>query len=56
MPLGGHIRLCKGAYVEPESVAFTSTAEVDAAFARLLNVLMGYEERDAGGRHPRSQI
>ena len=43
MPLGGHIRLCKGAYVEPESVAFTSTAEVDAAFARLLIVLMGYE-------------
>jgi proline dehydrogenase len=44
MPLEGHIRLCKGAYVEPESVAFTSTSEVDAAFARLLNVLMGYEE------------
>ena len=40
MPLGGHIRLCKGAYVEPESVAFTSAAEVDTAFARLLRVLM----------------
>ncbi len=44
MPLGGHIRICKGAYVEPESVAFTSTSEVDAAFARLLNLLMGYED------------
>jgi proline dehydrogenase len=44
MPLGGHLRLCKGAYVEPEAVAFQSTSEVDAAFARLLNVLMGYEE------------
>lgn len=43
MPHGGHIRLCKGAYVEPESVAFTSTADVDAAFARLLTVLMAYE-------------
>jgi proline dehydrogenase len=44
MPLGGHIRICKGAYVEPESVAFTSPSEVDAAFARLLNVVMGCED------------
>jgi proline dehydrogenase len=44
MPLGGHIRICKGAYVEPESVALTSAGEVDAAFARLLMVLMGYED------------
>ena len=44
MPLGGHIRLCKGAYVEPETVAFTSPSEVDAAFARLLYVLMGHED------------
>ena len=44
MPLGGHLRLCKGAYVEPEAVAFQSTSEVDAAFARLLNVLMGSED------------
>ena len=43
MSLGGHIRLCKGAYVEPESVAFASRTEVDAAFARLLMVLMGFE-------------
>ncbi len=42
-PLGGHIRLCKGAYVEPESIAFTSSAEVDAAFARLLEPLMSDE-------------
>ena len=40
MPLGGHIRLCKGAYVEPPEIAFTSGAEVDAAFARLLEPLM----------------
>jgi proline dehydrogenase len=44
MPLGGHLRLCKGAYVEPEAVAFQSTSEVDAAFARLLTVLMGFED------------
>ncbi len=40
LPLGGHIRLCKGAYVEPESVAFQDKAEVDAAFLRLLERLM----------------
>ena len=44
MPLGGHLRLCKGAYVEPEAVAFQSTSEVDAAFARLLSLLMGFED------------
>jgi len=44
MPLGGHLRLCKGAYVEPEAVAFQSASEVDAAFARLLILLMGFED------------
>jgi proline dehydrogenase len=44
MPLGGHLRLCKGAYVEPEAVALQSPTEIDAAFARLLTVLMGFEE------------
>ncbi|HSL26128.1 MAG TPA: proline dehydrogenase family protein [Acidimicrobiia bacterium] len=42
-PLGGHLRLCKGAYVEPETVAYTSKPEVDAAFSRLLSVLMASE-------------
>lgn len=40
LPLGGHVRLCKGAYVEEEAVAYQSKHEVDAAFARLLTVLM----------------
>jgi proline dehydrogenase len=39
-PLGGHLRLCKGAYVEPETVAFGSKDDVDAAYARLLEMLM----------------
>jgi proline dehydrogenase len=43
IPLGGHLRLCKGAYVEPGDVAYTSKADVDAAYARLLAVLMGAE-------------
>lgn len=41
--LGGHIRLCKGAYVEPPEIAFQSSDDVDAAFARLLTVLMAAE-------------
>ena len=41
MPLGGHIRLCKGAYAEPSEVAVQSGDEVDAAFDRLTHLLMG---------------
>lgn len=44
LPLGGHIRLCKGAYVEPPDIAFQHGHDVDAAFARLLMPLMGAEE------------
>ena len=40
IPLGGHIRLCKGAYAEPEAVAYQSGGEVDASFDRLAALLM----------------
>jgi proline dehydrogenase len=40
MPLGGHIRLCKGAYVEPPEVAVQDKAQVDARFRHLLAMLM----------------
>lgn len=40
IPLGGHIRLCKGAYAEPVTVAYQSGDEVDASFDRLGAVLM----------------
>lgn len=43
IPLGGHIRLCKGAYVESDEVAHTSKEEVDAAYVGLLETLMGSE-------------
>lgn len=43
LPLGGHIRLCKGAYTEPPQLAFQSRSEVNAAFARLLEPLMRAE-------------
>jgi len=41
--LGGHIRLCKGAYVEPASIAYQRKADVDAAYDRLLRALMADE-------------
>jgi proline dehydrogenase len=34
------VRLCKGAYNEPESVAFQSAREVDQSYVRCLKVLM----------------
>lgn len=40
IPLGGHVRLCKGAYVESGDMAFTAKSDVDAAYAAELAVLM----------------
>jgi proline dehydrogenase len=40
IPLGGHIRLCKGAYAEPEDVAYQGVSEVDRSFDRLSTLLM----------------
>lgn len=37
---GSRIRLCKGAYREPASVAFQKKADVDASYERCLRVLM----------------
>jgi proline dehydrogenase len=46
--LGARVRLVKGAYKEPKSVAYPKKADVDAAYARMLRVLM------AEGHYPRS--
>jgi len=37
---GSRVRLCKGAYAEPESVAFPEKSEVDRSYVRCLRVLM----------------
>ncbi|WP_433214086.1 proline dehydrogenase family protein [Dactylosporangium sp. CS-047395] len=37
---GSRVRLCKGAYKEPESVAYQSRLDVDKSYVRCLNVLM----------------
>jgi proline dehydrogenase len=38
--VGSRVRLCKGAYDEPESVAYRDRAEVDRSYVRCLRVLM----------------
>ncbi|MCO8272569.1 proline dehydrogenase family protein [Actinoplanes sp. TRM 88003] len=40
---GSRVRLCKGAYAEPESVAFQSPLDIDKSFVRCLNILMSGE-------------
>ncbi|GAB3054066.1 proline dehydrogenase family protein [Intrasporangium mesophilum] len=37
---GSRVRLCKGAYKEPESVAFQAGADVDKSYVRCLKILM----------------
>jgi proline dehydrogenase len=37
---GSRVRLCKGAYNEPESVAYTDAREVDLSYVRCLKILM----------------
>ena len=37
---GSRVRLCKGAYAEPESVAFTEEQEIDLSYVRCLKILM----------------
>lgn len=43
VPLGGHVRLCKGAYAEPSEIAYQSGREVDESFDRLAALLMHSE-------------
>jgi proline dehydrogenase len=38
--LGAPVRLCKGAYNEPASVAFQDRSEVDASYVRLMKMLL----------------
>jgi proline dehydrogenase len=41
LPLEPNLRLVKGAYLEPESVAYARKADVDAAYGRLLERMLG---------------
>ena len=52
---GSRVRLCKGAYDEPESAAYAKKADVDASFARCLEILMAGEGLPMVATHdPRS--
>lgn len=42
--LGGHIRICKGAYLEPPEVAAQRKDEVDLRFAAILHALLAQTE------------
>lgn len=57
IPAGGHVRLCKGAYAEPESVAFQHKDEVNASFDRLAAILLGSESiRPAIASHDEERL
>ena len=46
--LGANVRLCKGAYAEPPTVAFPRKRDVDRNFLRLLERLWSPEARERG--------
>lgn len=57
LPLGGHIRLCKGAYDEPETIAVRTRDEVDKAYDALLHTLMAAESvKPAVATHDEKRI
>ncbi len=50
IPLGGGVRLVKGAYREPATVAFPKKRDVDDNFLALATLMMGPDARAAGFR------
>jgi proline dehydrogenase len=54
--LGGRIRLVKGAYTESKDVAYRKKADVDAAFARMLKVLLTDGDYPAIATHDERMI
>jgi proline dehydrogenase len=50
LPLGPSIRLTKGAYAEPPSIAYAGKPEVDASFFRLAQRMLEPDAARGGGR------
>jgi proline dehydrogenase len=50
LPLGGGVRLVKGAYKEPESVAYPQKKDVDAAYVDLAKQMIGPVAQKSGFR------
>jgi proline dehydrogenase len=53
---GSRVRLVKGAYREPATVAYQGRKEVDAAYARCLGILMRGDGRPMVGSHDPAMI
>ena len=56
LPLGPNLRLVKGAYLEPESVAYPHKQDVDAAYRRLLERMLDRAEHTAVATHDSALI
>jgi proline dehydrogenase len=56
LPLEPNLRLVKGAYLEPEAVAFPRKADVDAAYVRLLERMLTEAGHTAIATHDSSLI
>lgn len=54
--MGCNIRLCKGAYKEPEEIAFASKAEVDRNYVKLLKIILSSPAYAAIATHDPSMI
>jgi proline dehydrogenase len=51
LEIGGKVRLTKGAYREPEEIAYRKRAHVDEAYGKLLTTLFENGDRFAVGTH-----
>jgi proline dehydrogenase len=56
LPLGPNLRLVKGAYLEPPELAYPAKADVDAAYARLLERMLSDAAFTAVATHDESLI
>jgi proline dehydrogenase len=56
LPLGPNLRLVKGAYLEPPDIAYPAKADVDAAYARLLERMLSEAAFTAVATHDESLI
>jgi len=54
--LGARVRLVKGAYQEPKSIAYAHKADVDAAYARMMKALLVEGHYPAIATHDESMI
>jgi proline dehydrogenase len=54
--LGARVRLVKGAYKEPKNVAYQAKADVDAAFVRIMKLLLGEGHYPAIATHDPAMI